>query len=289
MASSKTAQPTTPGTLALLWLRLRTHPILLLALLAFIASSSWSGQWVYHQLLTKQHQQAIERASSASAISQTIRVNSFLHLQQQQLAAMASSDSLISSLQPQDALALAELEISLSQQHSGIQSLQLLLPNDSRLDSSQNFVAHELAINALAGARPTPEAVRLETGWQLLFVSPVLADDHSIIGALVAGISTDALHKEMLAESTIGRTDLHQQLPGLPGQSFITTGNKLNSLFTATKKTELPYWQIRFTGNQQLLNTTTPNPRKVFTILACLALATLLLLFFCATHYPLSL
>lgn len=230
----------------------------------------------------------MQRTESIAGI-QAARVNSYIKHQQQKLSSIVESRQVIDAFIQDDTAALAELESQLVKPRSESQSLHLLKPGSNRLDGTDNFAARELVSRAFKGDTPNPEAVRLQKGWRLLFVLPVKDNSGSIVGVALRDIATTELIKNLQPESAHGQTLLYQQLPGLQGNAVLSTGLKLDGLQPAKKLTLLPYWQIHFTGNQQLLNNRAPLSNDVLAIFSCLVIAILLLLYLflraVLTHY----
>ena len=263
---------------ALLWLRLRTHPPALLLLITFIVGAVFFSIKIYHHLITNNHQKAVEQAATAIASTQASKVNSYLKHQQQQINTIIENPQVIEALQLKDYDQLAKLESRLVLHRREAERLHLLTPGSNKLETSENFVAHELAKRAFAGEKLNPEAIKLKDGWYLLFIATVKDRNQGIIGVAIHSVAAQALMKTLQTESQQGQTVLFQQLPGLRGKAIITTGQKLDNLSTVEKPTQLPYWKIRFTGNQVLLNETSPLSQDVLIIFISLGAVLLLLL-----------
>jgi phosphomannomutase/phosphoglucomutase len=264
--------------LTVLLLRLRAHPAMAVVLGIYLIASVLACLKTYDHLVADSHQQSVQQQMAYIATTQAARVNSYLSKQSQQLANISGKADVITALTTNDSAAIAALENTLL---SGTDSgkLYLITPGSNRLDSTENFAAREMTARVFKGEAVKPEAVRLKDGWRILFASPVRDQYLKIVGTALYSAPSAELIKALQAESAQGNTELYQQIPGLRGNIVVSTGQKAASLTAEVRPTQLPYWTIRFTGSQQLLNNKAPLTNDVIMIFGCVVISLLLALY----------
>lgn len=273
--------PNTPNIISLLWLRLKTHPLALVSMLLLTVISAFTAIKVYDHLVTDNRHKAIAQATQTQVEIQKAKINSYLNYQHKKLKEIAENPDVITAMSTLDEEVINQLESKLRQHQDPSHRIYLLTSDDQKLEITDNFVAREMASRAFTGESVSPEGVRLKTGWRVIFAATLRNADAKIIGVAISSLSNQGLLKTLQAEGIHGKTELYQQLPGLSGNTVISTGQKNPSFDTAEQVTQLPYWSVRFTGNDKLLGSGEKLSGDVKVILISLAITILLIFYLC--------
>ncbi len=257
------------------------HLPLLLGVIAFLCASIWGVRYVYFNQYSKQQHVLASESSQQIVARQAGIVNQFLNQHTEEMARLEAVSATVAELitsENRAGLQQLENELKTSLADSDLQVLYLVDADDRRLEQGQNFAGLEMVSDALTGNPSRLQAARIKGEWQLLSALPVSDQAGNIVGAIYTSYSLDGLQKSLAANMINGQTYLYQQLPLAGKRAFIMTGQKLPSLPTYDRPINHPDWQLTFTGNQHLVETTSVPLSKVILLPACLAALALVIL-----------
>ena len=236
-----------------------------------LALGALSAHYLYQVLAVDERLKQATRIAEVHSASQAMRVNHYIQKQQETYAAFIKRPWVSRALKARDQKQIANLQNLLQQVSEDTIETLLILPDDTRLEASHNYAAQEMIAQATTEkTTPAPEALMLKSGWALQLVTPLL-DNGEYLGSLLTSLNIQHLEKILNQPSLPGRTELIQQLPGIPKKAIITTTHDADLDIIANSKTDNRYWLIKFQANTSIYDQTGIDLQSIKTIIAVAA------------------
>ncbi|MFT7299825.1 MAG: phosphomannomutase/phosphoglucomutase [Porticoccus sp.] len=259
--------------------KLKQHP-LTLALLAFMIGCSVLIALILRHYTIDNTRLNLANTSAENYAHQQLSIaNNYLQERQLQLQSMSKKDLFVDAIVSGNPEEIDRLEGLMKEWVEDLSSGYLLSPQDNRLDKIHNFVDRAMSLKMLAGEQPEPVAAYIDGFWHIIFAYPLTAEEGTILGSMVAILSTETLTSSLQTKvkRSLGTTQLLQILPGIPNTPVISLNNSTEALDGITLQTQVPHWKIHFTGSAVLLDQAQPSYSPLLAMVSALIITLLLL------------
>jgi len=268
--------------------KLQQHPLTLALLALMIGCSVLIALTLRHYTIDNTRLTLANTNAENYAHQQLSIANNYLQKRQLQLQNMSKKDLFVDAIVSGNPEEIDRLEDLMKEWVEDLSSGYLLSPQDNRLDKTHNFVGQAMSLKTLAGEQPEPVAAYIDGIWHIIFVYPLKTEEGTILGSMVAMLSTETLTSSLQAKvkRSLGTTQLLQILPGIPNTPVISLNNSTEVLDGITLQTQIPHWKIHFTGSAVLLDQAQPSYSAFLAMVGALII-TLLLLIYLVVRYTL--
>ncbi len=259
-------------------MRLAQHPLVGVLMVLILVGSFAAGNFVYQHMLVAQGDKVASIEAQNYSDTLTREVNRYIKEKRHNIHSFANREAVISAFAQSDRVKVSRLESLVAMLSTDITEGQLLFPNDRRLDQTRNYAAREMFFQAINGEQPPPLAVKLQQGWALLMVYPIVNPTSDMpMGGLIATIDLSSLKDRLANVGTPGSAALVQELPGIAPQTLISTSTDDLSHIKGESATDVPQWKLVFTANKTLATQSAPSTVEVLQLIVFFAISGLLI------------
>lgn len=226
-----------------------------LALVA-LALNGLLGYWLYGILVVDVQERRLATEVRAQATERAEPLQQYLQTLRQQVAARAADPAVAAALQGSDEQRQS-LAQQLAEQIPHTLAVRLIPAGSAQIVRDHpvpiRFAELDLIRRTEARDDHLPELARVDQQWQLHVIEPVPPEDGAVLGTLLVTVDETGWRPRLDAsDPALGRTQLHQQIPGSNPLAVYQRGQG-GSGETHSVSIAQSHWQLTFTASPELV------------------------------------
>lgn len=250
--------------------------------LAVVVLNAALGYWLYGTMVLDVQEQRLEQLTREHAQLQASRVERYLREQREAVQEVAAAPETLEVFAEEQAERRAEREQQIADQFPHSLAARLIPVGSAQRQRDHaapiGFAELQLIRRAERRAEHQPEMARVEQEWQLHLIAPVPpGDDQPVRGTLMVTLEDTGLRNQLTGpDAQMGRTRLHQRIPGSGEISFFQQGISDTG---PEHQVAIPnsHWQLNFSPSSQLVEQSRELPTLWLLVLSATSIAGLLL------------